>query len=91
MNKTTYKRIKWLTESEWSQDVRDVFGNFQPSLLIETGYYTPSQANWSYIVGIVALDGKLYEVVTRFGSVEGGRELQFEHNNEWNTTRKMEA
>lgn len=89
MDKTTYKRIKWLTQSEWAQEVRDIFGNFQPQI-IEQSYYTPGGCNWSYTVGITWLDGKCYEVVTRFGSVEGGRELQAEHYNNRNTERYNE-
>lgn len=85
--RTTYKIIKWLTESEWSQDVRDVFGDLQPNM-IEQSYYTPSDANWSYVVGITWLNGKCYELVTQFGVVVGGRELQMDHYNKWNTDRK---
>lgn len=33
-------------------------------------YYTPSQANWSYLLGIVELDGILYDVVTVFGAIK---------------------
>lgn len=45
-------------------------------------YYAPSQANWSYQIGIYTVNGKLYELVTRFGSVEGGRAL-YTYNNEY--------
>jgi hypothetical protein len=87
MYKANYKQVKWLINSDWSQEVRDIFGDYQPHM-VEQAYYTPSQANWSYVIGITWLDGKCYELVTRFGSVEGGRELQAEHYNQWNTERK---
>lgn len=87
MYKTTYKQIKWLTQSEWSQEVKDLFGELQPTM-IEMAYYTPSYANWSYTVGITWLNGKCYEVVTRFGEVRGGRELMADVFNKHNTARK---
>lgn len=86
MNKYNYKYIKWLTDSEWSEDVRKAFGDVQPHGA-EVGWYSPSQANWSYIVMITAISGKYYEVVTRFGSIEGGREIDLKHFDQWNTER----
>lgn len=47
---------------------------FQPSLFA-TGYYSAPSWNWAYQFGIVKIGGKLYEVMTRFGSIEGGREM----------------
>lgn len=67
-----YTDVKWF--NKYGQDVAKLFGNIQP--MGETiDYYHPSQANWSYQFMIVKLNGKLYEVMTRFGSVEGGREI----------------
>lgn len=43
--------------------------NTQPSTHI-IAYYTPSQANWSYQVGLVMVDGVPYTVVTVFGQVK---------------------
>lgn len=44
-------------------------------------YYAPSQANWSWQIGIYAVNGEVYELLTRFGSVEGGRKLHLHQNN----------
>ncbi len=87
MYKAKASDIKWLTESEWSNEAVEAFGNVQPSG-IEIAYYSPSGANWSYTIMITAIDGKFYELVTRFGAVEGGREINLEHYNKWNTERQ---
>lgn len=86
MNKVKYEHIKWLTKGEWSEGVRQAFGNVQP-VGFAYGYYTPSYANWSYTVMITGINGKFYEVVTRFGSVEGGREIDLDRFDQWNTER----
>lgn len=44
----------------------------QPSCHI-MAYYTPSQANWCYQVGLVNVDGVAYEVVLVFGEVKAVR------------------
>ncbi|HWT40485.1 MAG TPA: hypothetical protein VN081_04455 [Dongiaceae bacterium] len=64
--------IKWGEQNEVVASL--IKGGAQPSLY-ETGYYWPSNANWAYIVGVAVIDGKAYELLTRFGSVEGGREI----------------
>lgn len=46
----------------------------QPSIF-NTGYYSAPSWNWAYQFGIVKLGSKTYEVMTRFGSIEGGREI----------------
>lgn len=62
------------------------WGNENPKIshMIRTGlqpsghvlaYYMPSQANWSWQIGIYIVNGELYELLTRFGSVEGGRKI----------------
>lgn len=72
-----YTDVKWMYK--YGQEVKELFKNIQP--YGETiDYYHPSTANWSYQFMIVKLDGKLYEVMTRFGSVEGGRELFLQDN-----------
>lgn len=43
--------------------------NTQPSVY-EIAYYTPSNANWSYRIGLVEVDGLLYKVVTVFGAIK---------------------
>jgi hypothetical protein len=72
MNNYKYSEVKRLID--YGAEVKDLFGKLQPSG--ETfGYYTPSNANWSYQFKVCKLNGKLYEVVTQFGAVLGGREL----------------
>jgi hypothetical protein len=72
-----YNNVKWM--QQYGQDVAKLFDDIQPRG--ETiGYYQPSTANWSYEFKIVKLDGKLYEVMTRHGSVDGGRELLLPDN-----------
>lgn len=46
--------------------------DLQPNIH-QTAYYTPSQANWSYCLGVVMLDGQVYDVVTVFGSIKALR------------------
>ena len=67
-----YNDVKWM--QKYGQDIAELFGSTQPQGE-QIGYYHPSTANWSFQFLIVKLDGKLYEVMTRFGSVEGGREI----------------
>lgn len=38
-------------------------------------YFSPSQTNWSWQIGLVNVQGKTYELLTRFGVVEGGRQI----------------
>ena len=49
-------------------------GMIQPSIFA-TDYFHPSQANWSWQIGLVKIDGITYQLLTRFGQVEGGREV----------------
>ena len=44
------------------------------------GYFTPSQANWSYQVGLTRINGNLYKVVTQFGQIVGGEQLFVQDN-----------
>lgn len=72
-----YADVKWYLQH--GQEVAQLFGNRQPQG--ETiNHYTPSQANWSYQEKIVKFDGKLYMVLTQFGSVVGGRQLYLYNN-----------
>lgn len=78
----TYREIKWYLNH--GQEVAKLFGDLQPQGETIDRYW-PSQANWAYERKIVQFNGKFYDVITRFGSVEGGRELHL-HNNlskEW--------
>ena len=78
MYKATYKDIKWLIDSDFADEVRDIFKDRQPQGY-EVAYYTPSGANWSYriLLTTAQIMGKprVFEVVTVFGEVKGGREL----------------
>lgn len=38
--------------------------------LHEVAYFTPSQANWAYRLGVVKVDSRLYEVVEVFGTIK---------------------
>jgi len=72
-----YKDVKWF--KKYGQEVAELFGKIQPRGEA-VGYYHPSNANWNYQFLIVMLSGKLYEVMTQFGSVEGGREIILPEN-----------
>ena len=76
MYKATAKDVKmlqkWGTNDKVVKYLIDT--DAQPDAFL-TGYFTPSQANWSWQIGIVSVDNKLYEVLLRFGTVEGGREI----------------
>jgi hypothetical protein len=74
---TAYNDVKWM--QQYGQDVARLFNGIQPRGE-KIGFYHPSPANWSYEFKIVKLDGKLYEVMTRFGDVEGGREVLLPDN-----------
>lgn len=69
-----YRDIKDIYE--WSEKYADdhakkLIGT-QPSTHI-VAYYTPSQANWSYQIGLVMLEQVAYEVVLVFGEVKAVR------------------
>ena len=53
------------------EEARELIGT-QPSAHI-IAYFTPSQANWSYQVGIVNYKQNFYEVVLVFGEVRAVR------------------
>lgn len=65
-----YSDVKWYYK--YGQEVRELFKDIQP-VGDDIGYYSPSSANWNYAFKIVRFNGEIYEVMTRFGSVEGGR------------------
>lgn len=81
MYKATYKDVKHLIQ--WGENDETI------NHMIKTGlqpsghvmaYYMPSQANWSWQIGIYTVNGVMYELLTKFGSVEGGRRLH-QHDN----------
>ena len=52
-------------------EARELIGT-QPSAHI-IAYFTPSQANWSYQIGVVEYNNNFYEVVLVFGEVRAVR------------------
>lgn len=75
-----YQDVKWLIDH--GEKIIDMFQDIQP--YGETiDYYHPSTANWSYILKIVKLNGELYEVLTQFGTVVGGRHLILQDNKDY--------
>lgn len=75
--KCKYSDIKAIFEwcEKYADDeARELIGK-QPSAHI-IAYFTPSQANWSYQVGIVKYKNNFYEVVLVFGEVRAVRLCQ---------------
>ena len=70
----------WGADTSYREvSIIDLFKDNQPSGY-DNGYFAPSGANWAYSFVIVKLNGKIYEVVTQFGSVVGGREINLYEN-----------
>ena len=69
--KCKYADIKQIYDwyNRFADDKMAQMYNSQPSVY-ELAYYTPSQANWSYIIGLVTIDNVPYKVVTVFGQVK---------------------
>lgn len=78
--KCKYSDIKaiydWCEEYA-DEDAKRLIGT-QPSTHT-IAYYTPSQANWSYQIGLVSLDKATYEVVLVFGEVRAVRLVNIPH------------
>lgn len=72
--KCKYQDIKDIYNwcDEYADDHAKALIGTQPSCHI-IAYFTPSQANWSYQVGVVMVDGVAYEVVLVFGEVKAVR------------------
>lgn len=74
--KVTAKDIKDL--QRWGQENPVVLNMIkkgtQPDIF-QTGVYWPGGANWAWCIGIVKVGSCYYEVLTRFGAVEGGRAI----------------
>lgn len=64
--------VKWYLK--YGQDVAEMFGTIQPMGEIVDAYW-PSNANWAYQRQIVKFNGEIYDVLTQFGSVVGGRKM----------------
>ena len=72
--KCKYSDIKAIydwCEKYADEEARQLIGT-QPSTHI-IAYYTPSQANWAYQVGIVKYNANFYECVLVFGEVRAVR------------------
>lgn len=72
--KCKYSDIKAIydwCEKYADKEAKDLIGT-QPSTHI-IAYFTPSQANWSYQIGIVNYKNNFYEVVLVFGEVRAVR------------------
>ena len=82
MYKATAKQVKDLIRwgNEHAEISEMIKAEYQP-VGSTIAYFMPSQANWSWQIGIYTVDGTTYELLTRFGSVEGGRELYQTENN----------
>lgn len=65
--KALYREVKELIK--WGAENQEILGK-QPHIY-QTGYFTPSNANWSYVIGFTNYNGQDYEVVTQFGEVIG--------------------
>ena len=52
-------------------EARELIGKKPTAHIV--AYYTPSQANWSYQVGILSYKGNTYEAVLVFGEVRAVR------------------
>lgn len=74
--KPTYKTIKEVVDNTRFDVLPNVIQegkqNVQMYLL---GHYSPSNANWSYDVGVATIEGKLYMIVKVFGGVKGAVRL----------------
>lgn len=81
--KTTYTAVRakyadvraiynWYEEYGQNQaECKELIGS-QPNIQ-QYGYYTPSQANWSYILGYLKYNNSIYKVVTVFGEVRAAQ------------------
>lgn len=76
MYKATYAQVKQLIEAG---KMSPVVTQLKSKGIQPTGYviasYRQSGANWAYQIGIYNINGKKYELLTRFGAVEGGHEI----------------
>lgn len=80
------KAIYGWCEQYADEEAKELIGT-QPSTHI-IAYFTPSQANWSYQVGIVSYKGNAYEVVLVFGEVRAVRLCNIPNYNNAKETRR---
>lgn len=77
MNTLSYRELKdWYLENDTACQNADIYfkGKRQPSIH-GTGFYSAPSWNWGYHLGLVSANGKVFEVVTRFGEVKAAREV----------------
>lgn len=73
--KATYKEVKQLIDNTYWDNKAFDGDNNQP-FVDELSYYSPSNANWAYRIGVAkGSDDVMYLVVTVFGEVRGYRKL----------------
>lgn len=80
--KATAKDVKWL--QVWGQEdevVSKLIENRTQPDIFPTAWYSPSTANWSWTIGIAKIGRSYYELLTRFGAVEGGRRIHLPEYN----------
>jgi hypothetical protein len=76
MYKATARDVKRLIE--WGKDDGVVAGLMADQAQPPThdiAYFAPSAANWAWRIGLIHIHGRTYELLTRFGVVEGGRQI----------------
>jgi hypothetical protein len=72
-NTISYKDLKQYYLNDTAKELaRKVFGDNQPAIY-QTGFYAARSWNWAYRIGLVQVDGQIYDVVTQFGRVVGAR------------------
>lgn len=74
--KVSAKDVKML--QRWGQEndvVKSLINKEAQPQIFQTGVYWPSNANWGWVIGIAKIADSHYELLTRFGAVEGGREI----------------
>lgn len=77
MYKATRQDVKQL--QKWGKDnevIQKLMAKemVQPSIY-RTAYYSAPSWNWAYEIGLATIDGVVYELLTQFGSIKGGREI----------------
>lgn len=65
---------RWGKENAVIAKLMKAKSEFQPDIF-PTNAYWPSGANWAWQIGIPKIGANYYELLTRFGSVEGGRQI----------------
>jgi hypothetical protein len=88
MFKATARDIRLL--QRWGKEnevVADLMKRSVQPRVHEIAYFAPASANWSWIIGIIQIKGDTYELLTRFGVVEGGRQIWVDKYNEVEDTK----